>query len=112
MVFQDGALFDSMTVFENVAFPLRERGEKNEAVIAQKVHDTLELVNMTGHDKKDARESERAACASASRWPAQSSRRRKSFLRRADRGARSDRVGQHQPAHRRMQRSSRRRPSS
>lgn len=52
MVFQDGALFDSMTVFENVAFPLRERGEKNEAVIAQKVHDTLELVNMTGHDKR------------------------------------------------------------
>ena len=28
MLFQDGALFDSMNVFDNVAFPLRERGEK------------------------------------------------------------------------------------
>ena len=35
MVFQDGALFDSMGVFENVAFPLRERGERDEAVIAR-----------------------------------------------------------------------------
>jgi phospholipid/cholesterol/gamma-HCH transport system ATP-binding protein len=52
MVFQDGALFDSMTVFENVAFPLRERGMKSEPAIAAKVHETLELVNMTGHDKK------------------------------------------------------------
>jgi len=52
MVFQDGALFDSMTVFENVAFPLRERGERNEALIAKKVNETLELVNMTGHEKK------------------------------------------------------------
>jgi phospholipid/cholesterol/gamma-HCH transport system ATP-binding protein len=52
MVFQDGALFDSMSVFENVAFPLRERGERNEALIAEKVHETLELVNMTGHEKK------------------------------------------------------------
>ncbi len=52
MVFQDGALFDSMTVFENVAFPLRERGERDEAVIARKVNDTLAEVNMTGHSHK------------------------------------------------------------
>jgi phospholipid/cholesterol/gamma-HCH transport system ATP-binding protein len=52
MVFQDGALFDSMSVFENVAFPLRERGERNEDVIAKKVADTLALVNMAGHEKK------------------------------------------------------------
>ncbi|MGH8048409.1 MAG: ABC transporter ATP-binding protein, partial [Chthoniobacterales bacterium] len=52
MVFQDGALFDSMTVFENVAFPLRERGEKDEALIATKVSETLDLVNMLGHEKK------------------------------------------------------------
>ena len=52
MVFQDGALFDSMTVFENVAFPLRERGERNETTIERKVADTLALVNMAGHDKK------------------------------------------------------------
>lgn len=52
MVFQDGALFDSMTVFENVAFPLRERGVRDEALIASKVRETLELVNMSGHEKK------------------------------------------------------------
>jgi phospholipid/cholesterol/gamma-HCH transport system ATP-binding protein len=52
MVFQDGALFDSMTVYENVAFPLRERGERNEATIARKVADTLAMVNMGGHEKK------------------------------------------------------------
>lgn len=52
MLFQDGALFDSMTVYDNVAFPLRERGERNEKLIAGKVHDALALVNMNGHDKK------------------------------------------------------------
>ncbi len=52
MVFQDGALFDSMTVFENVAFPLRERGERDEGVIAQKVDETLAMVNMAGHSHK------------------------------------------------------------
>jgi len=52
MVFQDGALFDSMSVFENVAFPLRERGERNYGVIRTKVLDALALVNMSGHDHK------------------------------------------------------------
>lgn len=52
MVFQDGALFDSMTVFDNVAFPLRERGERDETAIRRKVEETLALVNMGGHDHK------------------------------------------------------------
>ncbi|MFV0338656.1 MAG: ABC transporter ATP-binding protein [Chthoniobacterales bacterium] len=52
MVFQDGALFDSMDVFDNVAFPLRERGERNENVIKQRVEETLEMVNMNGHAHK------------------------------------------------------------
>lgn len=52
MLFQDGALFDSLTVHDNVAFPLRERGERDEKLIARKVHESLALVNMTGHDKK------------------------------------------------------------
>ena len=30
MLFQDGALFDSLNVYDNVAFPLREHGEKDE----------------------------------------------------------------------------------
>ena len=52
MLFQDGALFDSMNVFDNVAFPLRERGEKVPAVVREKVAEALAMVNMTGHDHK------------------------------------------------------------
>lgn len=52
MLFQDGALFDSLTVFDNVAFPLRERGERDPKIIYQKVQDSLAMVNMLGHDKK------------------------------------------------------------
>jgi len=52
MLFQDGALFDSMTVFQNVAFPLRERGERNDKVVFDRVHEALGLVNMEGHDHK------------------------------------------------------------
>jgi len=52
MLFQDGALFDSMNVFDNVAFPLRERGERSPAVVREKVAESLAMVNMTGHDHK------------------------------------------------------------
>jgi phospholipid/cholesterol/gamma-HCH transport system ATP-binding protein len=52
MLFQDGALFDSLNVYDNVAFPLREHGEKNETLVRDKVREALELVNMGGHDKK------------------------------------------------------------
>jgi phospholipid/cholesterol/gamma-HCH transport system ATP-binding protein len=52
MLFQDGALFDSLTVFENVAFPLRERGEKNERVIRDKVARALELVSLQRQESK------------------------------------------------------------
>jgi phospholipid/cholesterol/gamma-HCH transport system ATP-binding protein len=52
MLFQDGALFDSMTVFDNVAFPLRERGERNEKVIREKVAHALELVSLQGQERK------------------------------------------------------------
>jgi phospholipid/cholesterol/gamma-HCH transport system ATP-binding protein len=46
MVFQNGALFDSLSVGENVAFPLRERGDLNEAQIYQVVDGLLEMVNV------------------------------------------------------------------
>ncbi len=52
MLFQDGALFDSMNVFDNVAFPLRERGERSPAVVREKVAESLAMVDMTGHDHK------------------------------------------------------------
>ncbi|MGN6185978.1 MAG: ABC transporter ATP-binding protein [Thermoanaerobaculia bacterium] len=46
MLFQSGALFDSMTVFENVAFPLREHTDMSEEEIARNVREKLELVNL------------------------------------------------------------------
>jgi phospholipid/cholesterol/gamma-HCH transport system ATP-binding protein len=44
MVFQNGALFDSLTVGENVAFPLRETGELNEEQMYQIVDGLLQMV--------------------------------------------------------------------
>lgn len=44
MVFQNGALFDSLTVRENVAFPLRERGGLDEEQIQEKVDRLIGLV--------------------------------------------------------------------
>ncbi|NBZ94826.1 MAG: ABC transporter ATP-binding protein [Proteobacteria bacterium] len=52
MLFQDGALFDSMTVFENVSFPLRERGLRDEKEICRKVREALELVALSGQESK------------------------------------------------------------
>jgi len=51
MLFQGAALFDSMTVFENVAFPLREHTAMDAAAIAQRVHECLQLVGLEGADE-------------------------------------------------------------
>src|ERR1700756_2149246 len=48
MVFQNGALFDSLTVGENVAFPLRERDQLAEDQIQQIVNGLLEMVGVSG----------------------------------------------------------------
>ena len=48
MVFQNGALFDSISVGENVAFPLRERGNMEEDQILQVVKGLLEMVGVAG----------------------------------------------------------------
>jgi phospholipid/cholesterol/gamma-HCH transport system ATP-binding protein len=50
MVFQNGALFDSISVGENVAFPLRERGHMEEDQILQVVKGLLEMVGVAGMD--------------------------------------------------------------
>lgn len=52
VLFQDGALFDSMSVGENVAFPLREAGEKREAVLSARVGEVLSLVGLAGQEAK------------------------------------------------------------
>jgi phospholipid/cholesterol/gamma-HCH transport system ATP-binding protein len=46
MLFQSGALFDSMTVFDNIAFPLREHTRLSAAEIAARVEDKLRLVHL------------------------------------------------------------------
>lgn len=52
MLFQGAALFDSLTVFENVAFPLREKTRLASVEIARKVLEMLEAVGLTGMGHK------------------------------------------------------------
>jgi len=52
VLFQDGALFGSMTVYDNVAFPLREHTKKKEAEINDIVSEKLSMVGLTGAEGK------------------------------------------------------------
>ncbi|HUB67953.1 MAG TPA: ATP-binding cassette domain-containing protein [Candidatus Methylacidiphilales bacterium] len=52
MLFQNGALFDSLTVGENVAFPLRERGGVKEEEIGEEVTRALKIVDLPGQESK------------------------------------------------------------
>ena len=51
MMFQNGALIDSMTVFENLALPLREHTPMSEAEIATAVHERLQAVGLSQVDE-------------------------------------------------------------
>ena len=52
VVFQGGALFDSMTVYENIAFPLREKTGLAKAEVHRKVEEALEDVGLGGMERK------------------------------------------------------------
>jgi phospholipid/cholesterol/gamma-HCH transport system ATP-binding protein len=52
VLFQGGALFDSMTVFDNVAFPLREKAHLPEPVVRERVLSELAHVELTGSEEK------------------------------------------------------------
>ncbi len=52
ILFQGGALFDSMTVEENIAFPLGEAGERDQKVISRKIAEMLEVIELEGQEKK------------------------------------------------------------
>jgi phospholipid/cholesterol/gamma-HCH transport system ATP-binding protein len=52
MLFQNGALFDSLTVGENVAFPLREKGGISEAEIEAEVERALKIVDLPRQENK------------------------------------------------------------
>ncbi|OBF83844.1 ABC transporter ATP-binding protein [Mycobacterium sp. 852002-51163_SCH5372311] len=52
VMFQDGALFGSMTLYDNTAFPLREHTKKKESEIRDIVMEKLALVGLQGDEKK------------------------------------------------------------
>ena len=52
MLFQHAALFDSMNVLENVAFPLREQNRASEEEIRRKVREKLKLVGLENIEEK------------------------------------------------------------
>jgi phospholipid/cholesterol/gamma-HCH transport system ATP-binding protein len=52
MLFQAGALFDSMSIFDNVAFPLVEKTKLTRDEIAERVHETLKAVGLEGMEAK------------------------------------------------------------
>ena len=52
VLFQDGAMFGSMTLFDNVAFPLREHTKKSESDISKLVMEKMDLVGLIGAEHK------------------------------------------------------------
>lgn len=52
VLFQNAALFDSMTVFDNVALPLRERTKASEEEIRKIVNEKLDLMDIEGSNDK------------------------------------------------------------
>ncbi|WP_375539116.1 ABC transporter ATP-binding protein [Actinomadura sp. J1-007] len=48
VLFQDGALFGSMNIYDNIAFPLREHTRKGEAEIRRIVLEKMEMVGLSG----------------------------------------------------------------
>jgi len=52
ILFQSGALFDSMTVEENIAFPLREAGMRDVKAMRARVNEVLEVVELEGENAK------------------------------------------------------------
>ncbi|MFF1476485.1 ABC transporter ATP-binding protein [Streptomyces sp. NPDC058301] len=52
LLFQDGALFGSMSLFDNIAFPLREHTRKKESEIRRIVMERMEVVGLVGAERK------------------------------------------------------------
>ena len=52
VLFQDGALFGSMNLFDNIAFPLREHTKKGEAEIRDIVMEKMTMVGLAGDERK------------------------------------------------------------
>ncbi|HEY1916783.1 MAG TPA: ABC transporter ATP-binding protein [Streptosporangiaceae bacterium] len=52
VLFQDGALFGSLNLFDNIAFPLREHTKKSEADIRSIVGEKMDMVGLGGEERK------------------------------------------------------------
>jgi phospholipid/cholesterol/gamma-HCH transport system ATP-binding protein len=52
VLFQDGAMFGSMNLYDNIAFPLREHTRKSESEIRSVVMEKMELVGLVGAERK------------------------------------------------------------
>ncbi len=52
VLFQDGALFGSMNIYDNVAFPLHAHTNKTDAAIRQLVNEKLDMVGLLGQEHK------------------------------------------------------------
>lgn len=52
ILFQSGALFDSMSVQDNIAFPLREAGMTDPRILREKISEALEMVDLAGEEEK------------------------------------------------------------
>src|SRR5579864_2319945 len=52
VMFQDGALFGSLNLYDNIAFPLREHTKKSEAEIRRIVGEKMEMVGLGGEERK------------------------------------------------------------
>src|SRR5579859_3993498 len=52
VMFQDGALFGSLNLYDNIAFPLREHTKKTEAEIREIVHGKMAMVGLADEDHK------------------------------------------------------------
>ncbi|MCL4542805.1 MAG: ATP-binding cassette domain-containing protein [Deltaproteobacteria bacterium] len=52
MVFQDGALFDSINIFENIAFPVRQHTKLRESEVKDRVYSMLGDVGLSGQELK------------------------------------------------------------
>ncbi len=52
VLFQDGALFGSMNIYDNVAFPLREHTKMSETMVKKIVNEKLDMVGLIGAESK------------------------------------------------------------
>lgn len=67
LMFQDGALFGSMSLFDNIAFPLREHTRTKESRIRRIVMERMEMVGLLGAERKLPGEIS-GGCANAPGW--------------------------------------------